>query len=157
MPLSFSQSDMFCDVSSRYSITAFCTGISVGLSRGALRPYVDALGGPAYFGIDSHITNARWAGPLIDQTEDFSHLSYIWGVGGGLRFVLWESGEKETGRLIKDMAIDLKALYQKSGQSDFLVRQNLRRPSQEGPVLYDKSTSGLDMLQFRFGASMQLL
>ncbi len=157
VPLTLAQSDMFCDVYSQYRILAFCPGISIGINRGSLRPYLDVMGGPAYFNIDNHLTNARWTGPRVDQTEDLSHMSYVWGLGGGLRFVLWEKGEKQTDRLIKDIAIDLKALYQKSGQSNFIVKQNLRRPSEDGPVLYDKSSSDLDMVQFRFGASFQLL
>ena len=157
VPLSAAEDNVFCDVNSQYRITSFCPGLALNMHLGSIRPYGEIFGGPAYFTILNRFDNYRWTGAPLDQTEDFSHLSYILSMGGGLKFMLWQALGKDSGSALKDMAIDLKFTYQRSGQSDFIVKQNLKRPELNGPVLFEKSNSCLDMLQFRFGASFRML
>jgi hypothetical protein len=157
VPLSAAEDNVLCDVNSQYRITSFCPGFALNMHLGSLRPYGEFFGGPAYFTILNRFDNNRWTGMPLDQTEDFSRLSYIVSMGGGLKFMLWQALGKDSGSTLKDMAIDLKITYQKSGQNEFIVKQNLKRPELHGPVLFEKSNSSLDMVQFRFGASFRML
>ena len=92
----------------------------------------------------------------LDQTDSDSHWTYIFGVGGGMKFVMWENEKDGKSSTLQNLAVDIQMNYERSGVSRFVVVQNLSRPGLVGPVLYDTTPSKFNFLQLRFGFSMNL-
>lgn len=152
-PFSYTIPDVVVDVVTDNYLMHFSPGISVGKSRGAVRPYAEVFGGVTYIATKTKIENRNLPGEPIAESTNFNDYTYNFGFGGGLKFRLWQSKVSTPATDLREVLLDLKFGYIKSGEAEYLKKGSIERLN-NASIRYDTSYSATDIIQARIGVSL---
>ncbi len=150
-PFSYTIPDVVVDVVTDNYLMHFSPGISIGKSRGPVRPYAEVFGGVTYIATKTKIENQRLPSEPIAESTNFNDYTYNVGFGGGLKIRLWQSRETVPEVDIREVLLDFKFSYIKGGEAEYLKKGSIEHLG-NAAIRYDTAYSATDIVQVRIGA-----
>ncbi len=149
-PFSYTIPDVVVDVVTDNYLMHFSPGISVGKSRGVVRPYAEVFGGVTYIATKTKIENRSLPNDPIAESTNFNDYTYNFGFGGGLKFRLWQSPVAIPTVDLREVLLDIKFGYIKGGEAEYLKKGSIERLN-NASISYDTINSATDIIQARIG------
>ncbi len=134
------------DVRTTNYIASAGVGPQVFLAQGALRPYIFGTVGVSYFATKTGVSGTSDFEEFA-STTNFDDLSLALTAGGGLAIRL-SSGQKPV-------SLDVSALYQRHGQTEYLTKGDLHQ-SRRGSWVVRPVLSETNLVTFRVGISIEV-
>jgi len=113
---------------------------------GAVRPYADALVGLSYLFTESRITDDDGFGDDIASTTNFDDTTVSYGLGGGLKVMVYQQGSNKY-------LINLKTRYLFGGEASYLQPGSIQVV--RGDLRFDESTSNTHLLTIHLGMAFK--
>lgn len=114
--------------------------------NGIVRPYADALVGFNYLFTESRVTDDDEVGDDIASTTNFDDTTFSYGVGGGLKVLVYQ---QKTNKYL----INLKSRYLLGGEASYLQPGSIEVVN--GNLSYDESTSNTHLLTIHLGMTFK--
>ena len=143
VPLSPSVGRVRVDVNTSNNIFVMSVGPQIMMPSGAVRPYMNATAGWAYFFTHSSVESGVDFEPYASSTN-FDDGTFSWSVGGGLYIPM------RRGR--KPISLDLGAQYHANGEVRYL-REGSIRDDGIGGVDFDPIRSHTNLITYRVGVT----
>jgi hypothetical protein len=121
-------------------------------NQGAVRPYLEGIGGINYLYTQTEIQNRGRGGEEVASSNNKSDVAFSYGGGGGMMIRLYESDDEE-GAGIAEVLLDLRARYIKGGEAEYLKQGSIRR--ENGEVKYDVLKSHTDIMTLQLGVALR--
>lgn len=113
---------------------------------GLVRPYVDGLIGLKYLFTESRVRDDNFQGEDIASTVNFDDTTFSYGLGGGLKFLVYEQG-------FHQYLINLKARYLRGGQARYLQPGSIEVVN--GSLRFDESRSNTNLITVHLGVAFK--
>jgi hypothetical protein len=149
-PFSYTIPDVTVRVTTDNFLMHFNPGISVGRSRGIVRPYAEIFGGLTYIATKTKIEDDNLFSESFVESTNFDDFAFNIGGGGGLKFRVWESPAKLEKVDLREVLIDIKLSYIKGGEAEYLKKGSIER-LENATIRYDTIKSDTDIVQARIG------
>ncbi len=114
--------------------------------EGVVRPYVDGLIGLKYLYTRTSVTN-DFNDEEFASSNNFSDSTFSYGVGGGVQFLLANTGGK------RDILLDTKVRYLRGSNAEYLKKGSIERGN--GQVFFDTLSSRTDVLTVQIGVTFR--
>ncbi|HSJ14700.1 MAG TPA: outer membrane beta-barrel protein [Longimicrobiales bacterium] len=113
--------------------------------RGAVRPYVNANAGFAYFSTTSSVKGDNDSDSFASDTN-FDDFTFAWGAGGGFLVPL------SSGRT--PISLDLGAAYHANGSVEYLTEGDIEENPQGGSPIITPTRSEANFVSIRLGVTI---
>jgi hypothetical protein len=123
---------------------------------GKLRPYIEGRIGGTYLYTESKLEDADWLSDDDDVANkvNYDDFAFNYGFGGGLLFLIKDKFEKsEDGPQTKALYIDLKVLYIRGGNAEYLTEGDI--DIVDNKPIYHPSKSTTDMIHTEIGVCFE--
>ncbi len=149
-PFSTTIPDVTVEVTTSNNIGQFGTVAQLAATQGSLRPYFEARAGFSYFYTQTSIKDIGGDGEDIASSKNFDDTTGYTAFGGGMLFPVYRREIPGQGDI--EVSIDLKFLYWRSGEAEYLKEGSIRR--ENGSVAYNIIHSGTDMTTAHLGVAV---
>jgi len=154
-PFSLTIPDVTVDVTNTNSIFMWHAFLRLQANREFFQPYADGLFGFKYLFTRTSIKSEHNQIEPIATSTNLDDFALSYGVGGGLRFNVYENYERspddEAG--ITEVLIDLRCRYLFGAEAEYLKKGSIRRVG--GGVVYDVQNSRTDLLSIQIGVCLK--
>lgn len=134
------------DLTTSNNIIFGAIGPELGLGNRALRLYVNAVAGFAYFATTSSVEGENEEGSPFASSTNFDDVTFAWIAGGGVQSLVW-SGDRTAVRL------DLQIRYHGNGDARYLRKGDIEdRP--DGSVVINPQHGPTNLWTVQFGVSV---
>ncbi|CAN5736671.1 hypothetical protein BH23GEM9_BH23GEM9_20990 [soil metagenome] len=133
------------DLTTTNSIGYLNAGPQLMLPAGAIRPYVNAAVGFAYFGTSSQVEGTSSNNDAIASTTNFDDITLAWAGGGGVLIRL--AGGRVPAHL------DFSARYNGNGEVEYLKKGDIQ-DNPDGSITFDPTRSQANIVTFQVGVTL---
>ena len=132
---------------SRYELYLVAPGAGVEYDFGMIRPYAEVFGGYSRY-ISSVLFHNRRNGPRTEQRDMFKGYAFNYGLGGGVRILVWKPSENDL-KSNTNLLVDWKFIYFGGGETEVYYREPAVLNSDK--VIFRTSKPAVDHVQIRLG------
>lgn len=144
VPISPTIPDVTVRVENSYNMANFSFFTRLTGRDYRFRPYVDGLIGFNYLYTDSTIRDRRTQEEVVSDTN-FDDFAFAYGVGAGLRVLMWDGGELQPARVY----FNINARYMRGGNAEYVRPGSINTTG--GTLTFDVLESTTDILNFNIG------
>lgn len=123
-------------------------GPELGLGNNALRLYVNAVAGLAYFATTSSVEGENDEGSPFASSTNFDDVTFAWIAGGGVQSLVW-SGDRTAVRL------DLQIRYHGNGEAEYLRKGDID-DQPDGSIVINPQHGETNLWTIQMGASVSI-
>ncbi|MFC1733157.1 hypothetical protein ACFL6I_22900 [candidate division KSB1 bacterium] len=154
-PFSLTIPDVYVDVTTSNNIFLWHAFLRLQAEQGKIQPYLDGLFGFKYLFTDTSVRSENNILQDIATSKNLGDFAMSYGVGGGLRFRVYEKRSDLESPGVLEALIDFKFSYLFGSEAEYLKKGAIFRDTSSGTVAYDVQQSKTDMLLLNFGVTIK--